>query len=221
MSPTVRLRAAALAASVGLTVLLLAPAASAASIAADYPMDDSPGTTILHDTSGNHNDGRIQGSVTATGSYFHFGGSGWVNVPNSSSLNPGSADLLIHVEVRTSTRPGTGSTDFDLVRKGGSQQYKVELYGASGGGIALCALKGSQSKATLKGRTNLVDGNWHTIECAKTSNRVTLTVDGNVEKSVNATLGSISVSKSLAIGSKYGRDDWTKADLRNIVITVG
>jgi hypothetical protein len=201
--------------------LAIAAVASAATVVAKYPMDDARRTRVLTDRSGHGNHGRLLGAVHPTGRAFHFDGDGWVRVPDSPSLNPRARNITIRVGIKTIHRPGTGMTDFDLVRKGGTPQYKVELIGSGRDGVGLCKFKGTLGKATLKGTTDLVDGRWHRIECEKMSNRVTLTVDGTLEASVDERVGSIAVDKRLALGSKYGQGDWTRANLRNIVITVG
>jgi Laminin G domain len=205
----------------GVVVVALWPSsAGAASVAASWPMNESGGTTMF-DTSGHGNNGTLIGGVTPGGGAYTFNGSGWVSVPNSSSLVPGSANVDITLQIATRSMPGTGTLDFDLLRKGNSVQYKTELYGLNGRAVGLCRFKGDLAGATVKGGPSLNDGNWHTIECIKTSTFVQLKVDGAIVKTVNTNVGSITMTTKLAVGSKYGASDWYTGQMRNVTISIG
>lgn len=206
--------------AVASAILLVVPTASrAATVAASWPMNDPSNSTTMQDVSGNGNDGTLIGGVTPTGSSFEFDGTGWVSVPNSSSLNPESRNVDITLEVNTTSMPGTGNLDFDLLRRGNAKQYKVELIGLNGKGVALCRFRGDAAGKTIKGGPDLADGNWHTIECIKTSSTVQLKVDGTTIKTVNVTIGSISANTRTAVGSKYGGGDWFSGEMRNVKVS--
>lgn len=194
--------------------------AGAASVAASWPMNESSGTTMF-DSSGNGNNGTLIGGVTPTGAAYAFDGTGWVSVPNSSSLVPGAANINITLQIATTAMPGTGTLDFDLLRKGNNIQYKVELYPKNGRAVGLCRFKGNLAGVTVKGGPSLNDGNWHSIECMKTGSSVQLKVDGTIVKTVNTAVGTISSTKNLAIGSKYGSADWYTGQMRNVTISFG
>ncbi len=84
------------------------------------------------------------------------------------------------VEINTTFLPGTGGFDFDLLRSAkGNPQYKIELYPRSGKHWLQCIFHGSVANTTLHKGPSLNDGAWHTIVCTKTSNQVSLTVDGD------------------------------------------
>jgi hypothetical protein len=202
-------------------LLLMSTASRAATFAASWPMNDPSASTTMHDVSGNGNDGTLIGGVTPTGSSFDFDGTGWVSVPNSASLNPGSQNVDITLDVNTRSMPGTGNLDFDLLRRGNTKQYKVELIGLNGKGVALCRFRGDAAGKTIKGGPDLTDGNWHTIECIKTSSAVQLKVDGTTIKTANVTIGSISANITTAIGSKYGGGDWFTGEMRNVELSFG
>jgi hypothetical protein len=206
--------------AVASAILLVVPTASrAATLAASWPMNDPSNSTTMQDVSGNGNDGTLIGGVTPTGSSFEFDGTGWVSVPNSSSLNPESRNVDITLEVNTTSMPGTGNLDFDLLRRGNAKQYKVELIGLNGNGVALCRFRGNAAGKTIKGGPDLTDGNWHTIECIKTSSTVQLKVDGTTIKTVNVAIGSISANTRTAVGSKYGGGDWFSGEMRNVKVS--
>ena len=211
-------RAVVLLAAVMLTVP--ASAAGAATVAARWLMNESSGTTMI-DSSGKGNNGTLIGGVRPTGGAYAFDGTGWVNVPNSSSLVAGSANIDITLQVATTSMPGTGALDFDLIRKGTTIQYKIELYGLNGRAVGLCRFKGDLAGVTVKGGPSLNDGAWHTIECIKTSTSVQLKVDGAIIKTVNKAVGSIATTKSVALGSKYGGNDWYTGQMRNVTVSFG
>ena len=58
-----------------------------------------------------------------------------VVVPDSPTLNPGTADFSFSVQVQTSVVPDVGK-DYDLMRKGNvgtkGGEYKIEMTRASG-----------------------------------------------------------------------------------------
>jgi hypothetical protein len=201
-------------------ILAIPALAGAAGVAASWPMNESGGSTMF-DASGHGNNGTLIGGVTHGGGAYTFDGKGWVSVPNSSSLVPGSANVDITLQIATTSMPGTGTLDFDLLRKGNSVQYKTELYGLNGRAVGLCRFKGDLAGVTVKGGPSLNDGNWHTIECIKTSTFVQLKVDGAIIKTVNTNVGSITMTTKLAVGSKYGAGDWYTGQMRNVTISIG
>jgi Concanavalin A-like lectin/glucanases superfamily len=201
-------------------LMLTTSPASASTVAASWRMDESGGSTML-DTSGNGNNGTLLGGVVPTGAAYAFDGTGWVSVPNRPSLNPALADVDITMQIATTSMPGTGTLDFDLLRKGTTVQYKVELYGLNGRAVGLCHFKGDLAGVTVKGGPTLNDGSWHTIECIKATSSVQLKVDGAVVKTVNTAVGSISPTTKLAIGSKYGNTDWYTGQMRNVTLSFG
>jgi hypothetical protein len=150
-------------------------------------------------------------------------------VPFSRALSPGSADITASVQVNTTHEPGTGNHDFDLVRASPTgKMYKIELF--PHGGVkaqAQCIFVGSANRTTVHAGPSLDDGRWHTIVCRKTSNRVTLTVDGKAVGSANVTIGSISLKKGgvLALGYKPvpgGTDgDFYNGRLRSASVSIG
>ena len=77
-------------------------------------------------------------------------------------------------------------------------------------GQAFCGFKGSKRSADIQAGPALDDGRWHTVQCVKTSSRITLVVDGRAfSKSV--TVGSITNSEPLIIGSHGGDPSSSRA----------
>jgi hypothetical protein len=53
-----------------------------------------------------------------------------------------------------------------------------------------------------KARPDIVDGQWHTLECIKTGNSVVARVDGGKSYTKTGSAGSISNSKEVLVGAK-------------------
>jgi hypothetical protein len=197
--------------------------ASASTVAALWHMDETSGTTMT-DSSGQGNNGTLHNvTLGAAGKYgksYTFGGSktkSYVEVPNSATLNPGSANITISFWLRTFSLPKSG--DFDLVRKGVSTapEYKIELLQS---GQIQCTFRGTASNHNAIGGSGLNNGAWHHIQCVKTGTQIQTVIDGTVVATTNATVGSISNTSALEIGA-YPGSDWYQGKLDEISITTG
>jgi hypothetical protein len=196
-------------------LLVPAGAAQAAGFGASWQFNETTGAAV--DSSGNGNNGTLHGGIVRTGSGYHFdGSSGYVSVPNSASLNPGTGNITLTVKFSLDGQPTAGH-DYDLVRKGlaGTKggDYKMEVLDS---GKALCRFNGTAA-VTLSGGSNLGTGT-HTVKCVKTSSSVKLIVDGVTKGSKSATVGPISNTASVILGAKPG-DDWTKGLIDFVTIT--
>ena len=203
--------------------LTAAPASAQAAAVAAWPFGSD-----AHDSSGHGHDGSAK-NVAFDGSALFNGQSSRITVPFSSALSPGTADVTASVRVNTTHRPGTGNHDFDLMRASPTgKMYKIELF--PHGKVkaqAQCIFVGSANRTTVHAGPSLDDGRWHSIVCRKTSNRVTLTVDGKAVGSANVTIGSIGLKKGgvFALGYKPvpgGSDgDFYNGRLRNASVAIG
>ncbi len=205
------------------TTLVSGGVASASTVAALWHMDETSGTTMA-DSSGNGNNGTLHnvtlGSAGKYGKSYTFGGSkvkSYVEVPNSASLNPGSANITISFWLRTYSLPTSG--DFDLVRKGvfTAPEYKVELLQS---GQIQCTFRGTTSNHNAIGGSGLNNGAWHHIQCVKTGTQIQTVIDGKVVATTNATVGSITNTSAVEIGA-YPGSDWYKGKLDEVSISVG
>jgi len=207
---------------VGLAVAAM-PAAAQAAVVASWPLSSD-----AHDSTGHGHDG-LPRNVVFDGSALFNGSSSRIDVPFSSALSPGSANVIATVQVNTTHRPGTGDQDFDLMRASPTgKMYKIELF--PHGGVeaqAQCIFVGSSNRTTVHGGPSLDDGRWHTIVCRKTSNRVTLTVDGSSVGSAGITIGSIGLKKGAVFALGYkpvpgGSDgDFYNGRLRSASVSIG
>jgi Concanavalin A-like lectin/glucanases superfamily len=212
----------ALAAAV--TLLGAGQAFATGTLAAQWHMNEAAGATTMADSSGNNNNGTLH-NVTAgvtgkVGTAYSFGGSAvksYVEVPDSPSLNPGTAKINISVWFNTKSLPTAG--DFDLVRKGDfpGQEYKVELLQ---GGIINCEFLGASGHVVLHGGSGLANGAWHHINCIAGPTGVKLQLGGKAVASSATVVGSISNTVPVEIGAHPG-SDWYKGKLDEVSITVG
>lgn len=200
-----------------------APATAQAAVVATWPL-----ASDARDSSGHGHDGAAQ-NVTFDGSALFNGHSSRITVPYSGALSPGTADITATVQVNTTHQAGTGNQDFDLIRASPTgKMYKIELFphGAAKA-QAQCIFVGSANRITVHAGPSLDDGKWHTVTCRKTSNRVTLTVDGNAVGSANITIGSISLKQGAVFALGYkpvpgGTDgDFYNGRMRSASVSIG
>lgn len=168
---------------------------------------DEPGTPAsAFDTAGtNHGTNH---SIVGTGSGYVFNGtSSRVIVPDSTSLNPGTANFSYGATIVMDAPPGARSTD-DILRKGvdngAGGYYKLEVVDVQGVAKARCRVKDANGVvAAIQAPTSLADGLPHTLTCNKTGTSVSVKVDGYRPRiKTVASLGSISNAYDLALGAK-------------------
>lgn len=214
-------------------VAALPTAAEATTTVAQWNMDNTFGDT-MEDSSGNGNNGTMYNIVTSGVGYIFDGGTSKVVVPDSPTLNPGSADFSFSVQVQTSVVPPI-EKDYDLLRKGNvgtpGGEYKVEMINVNGKAKALCLVKDSLGHSkTIRGGgpINLADNQLHTITCTKTATSFSIKVDSRAPSAKSASIGSISNSLPLLIGVKtadapendLATGDWYNGAMRSATITV-
>lgn len=222
-----RLSRSAIAASIAglatLATMALLPAgvASASTVVALWHMNNKSGT-LLYDSSGHGNNGTAHnvtpGAAGLSGNAYTFNGkSSYAEVPNSKSLNPGSANITISFYLNTTHLPKTG--DYDLVRKGDYpvENYKVELLPS---GQIKCTFQGSSGRHSASGGSGLNSGTWHHVQCIKTASQIETVVDGTVVGTTTAAVGSISNTSTADIGA-HPASDWYNGELDEVSIAFG
>ena len=196
------------------------PTSGQAGVVALWHMDETSGT-VMHDSVANH-DGMLfsvqLGVPGFAGSAFGFTGSSYASVPSASDLNPGAATVTITIHLKTTSVPAT--PDWDLIRKGlytsPGGEFKMEYQPT---GQASCGFKGSSNYGELITGPALNDGQWHTVQCVKTSSDIKLIVDGQAfSKAFN--IGSIANSDAVPIGARPG-SEYFKGSLDEAGIQVG
>ncbi len=199
------------------------PAVAQAAVVSTWPLGSNANDTV------GTNNGTAQ-NVTFDGTSAFFGGASVnsrITVPYSATLVPGSQNVSATVGINTTAMPGTGGLDFDILRSSkAGQQYKIELFPKNGKALALCFFSGSLAHKQITAGPGLNDGQWHTITCTKTSNQISLIVDGVVVKTAAIQIGTI-VHKitPLTIGWKPASgtngEDFYIGKLRNASVSIG
>jgi Ca2+-binding RTX toxin-like protein len=177
---------------------------------AEWRMNEPPGATTMHDSSGSNLNGTI-GSAVATGVvadgatvYRWPSGNRWGSAHperlirvDSSRFNPGTADFVVVMRFNTSS---TG--DQNIIQKGQAKtsggMWKIPLFGGRIG----CGFKGVVHRSAVWSRETVADGQWHTVRCERRSTGVTITVDGGAPKTNPRWTGSIANNWALSIGGK-------------------
>lgn len=225
--------AAALPAVVVMTALV-APVSPAGAVSTDHRMptdgalwrlDEPSGSKVASDSVGLPNDGRIRGRVVPGEPGVHNTGylfdGGWIEVDRSQWLNPGSRDFAVSAHVQLRRLPRRGET-FDIIRKGTAGafggEFKLEIGTA---GKVRCVAQGIKPSGTttvaraITPKVNLADGRWHHVKCGRTGATWTARVD-RVTRSVHVDVGSIGNSKPVAMGAKYGWEDYTRGGIDRV-----
>ena len=200
-------RTVLLSATVILVLLLAAPSYAADVLlpAADWQMNETSGQMI--DSSGNENNGDPT-DVIRTGSAYVFNGStSYVAVPDSDSLDPLEKDVTLRARLKVTDAP-MDDDSYDIVRKGLAGRpggdYKMEIKRAADPTVGKlhCLFKGDEGTVDKVARRDIVDGNWHTLECIKTSTSVVARVDGSGGSTKAGSAGSISNATNVMVGAK-------------------
>jgi hypothetical protein len=187
-------------------MLVASPAWAELLKAADWQMNETSGQML--DSSGNENNGTPT-DVLQTGSTYVFNGStSYVAVPDSDSLDPLEKDITLRARVMVTDAP-MDDDSYDIVRKGLAGRpggdYKMEIKRTAADptvGKLHCLFKGTGGKVNKVAQRDIVDGNWHTLECIKTSTSVVARVDGRRGSTKAGSAGSISNPTNVLVGAK-------------------
>lgn len=181
-----------------------------ADVVALWHMDETSGSLML-DSVGGHT-GTLEYVETGLAGFLGYaygfnGASTYVTVPDEPDLSPGDSDLTITIALKTSGTPPPSPDDWDLIRKGlytsVGGEYQIELQST---GRASCTFKGSLAYIEeFSAGPAVNDGQWHTIQCIKTSTTIGLGIDGQLFTTA-ISIGSISNTDAVVIGARPGSD---------------
>src|SRR5215211_2627214 len=167
-------------------------------------MNETSGQML--DSSGNNNGDPTD--VRQRGSRYVFNGStSYVVVPDSDSLDPQENDITLRARVKVTDAP-MDDDSYDIVRKGLSGtpggDYKMEIKRAADPTVGMlhCLFKGDGGTVDKVARHDIVDGNWHTLECIKTRTSVVARVDGKSGGTKAGSAGTISNPTNVMVGAK-------------------
>ena len=191
--------------AVMIVALMASPAWAVLLKGADWQMNETSGQMI--DSSGNNNNGTPK-DVRQRGSRYVFNGStSYVVVPDSDSLDPEESDITLSAGVKVTDKP-MDDDSYDIVRKGlvttpgGDYKMEIKRGAASTVGKLHCLFKGDGGTVEIVARQDIVDGEWHTLECIKTRTSVVAKVDGKSGSTKAGSAGSISNSTNVMVGAK-------------------
>src|ERR687897_1368758 len=199
-------RTVVLSATVIVVLLLAAPSyADVLLTAANWQMNETSGQMI--DSSGNNNNGTPTDVRQRGSRYFFNGSTSYVLVPDSDSLDPAERDMTLRARVKVTDTP-MDDDSYDVVRKGLAGRpggdYKMEIKRAADPTVGKlhCLFKGDGGRVNKVARRDIVDGEWHTLECIKTSTSVVARVDGKSGGTKAGSAGSISKPTNVLVGAK-------------------
>jgi hypothetical protein len=176
-------------------ILLAASVASAditTGLQACYPMDTGSGSTAV-DVTGNGHTGTITGAGWVTGALVCNGSSTYVDIPNSSSLAPGTGNFTITARV----------TNADLA---GAEEWVYQDYSTSGDGLVLLRVNTSNKlecyirdvanhSADAVSTTTLSTNTEYHVACVRNGTTVTLYLNGVADGTqTTAALSDVAVS---------------------------
>jgi len=171
--------------------------------------------------------------VGSCDSQFSVTGTGAVKIPSSSVFAVGTQPFSFSVWLRTTTVPladsgATKNCDFDVVRR--SSRWKLELLpkGTSPNryGAPHCAWKGVLNGETVSvgltaSGSDVTDGAWHRVTCARTASGEQLIVDGVVKATSSTNLGAISSTAPIYVARNPSADDYYEGLLDDLTFTFG
>jgi hypothetical protein len=172
--------------------------------AADWQMDETSGQMI--DSSGNGNNGSPTDVLQTGGTYVFNGSTSRVPVPDADSLDPQENDTTLTARVLVN---GASLDDdsYDVVRKGfvdtPGGDYKMEIKRTADPTVGKlhCFFRGDLASVNKVANRDIVDGNWHTLQCVKTATSVVAKVDGRSFTQAGSA-GSIANESGVMVGAK-------------------
>lgn len=143
---------------------------------------------------------------------------------DTADLNPGAKNLAYGADVRLG--PSEGTSPENILQKGYTTggQYKLQIDGTSG--KPSCAVRDTTNTTVYlaRSRTSLADGQWHTLECRRSAESLSIVVDDQVQTStaIPADL-SVTTAQPFSLGGKgVGTDnDQFHGSLDDVWIRVG
>jgi hypothetical protein len=151
---------------------------------------------VASDSSGNGNDGAVNGGATwVAGKYGNAlsfdGTSGYVNVPDSSSLDFGS-----QITIEAWIYPGAVGSEMGIIAKHWTQYYLRLGLGAHAEGSVSIGGVGYR----VYGTTTLSTGQWYYVVFTYDGQNMRIYVNGNLENTVALTGAIDTTTHSLTIG---------------------
>jgi hypothetical protein len=210
----------------GVMASMASPAWAVLLKAADWQMEDTDGQML--DSSGNNNNGTPTNVFQRGSTYVFNGSTSYVLVPDSDSLDPKGKNITLTASVVVNGQ-SLDDDSYDIVRKGLAGRtggdYKMEIKRAADPTVGKlhCLFKGDGGTVDKVARRDIVDGNWHTLECIKTSTSVMARVDGKSGSTKASSAGSIANASAVMVGAKTAAplDDVFDGEMDFVSIEIG
>lgn len=181
-------------------------------------MDESAGSTVMQDSSGNGLNGQISPTAAVEGLTTGGGYYSWasrcpaclpvaegrvVKVPDDDRLEVPDPTATYTLEFRFRTTHGYGN----YMQKGQSTTNGGQVKVQGPGGNVQCLFKGADGTRVGTGSPEpLDDGQWHTVSCVRTETQVKEFVDGVRVAVKNGVTGPINNKQPFTIGGKSNCD---------------
>jgi hypothetical protein len=205
---------------------LNAHAALAWTVEAQYHFDEPNGSTVAADATGHGHNGAdtgdvVEGAPGYLGTAYRFnatGSNGQVKVTNVASLKPGSQKIRLGVRFKGGFVP-VQPIDEDVVKYGSStdpnhSSVKMEIIWT---GQALCGFSDSSGvHYDLTAGPVLTDAVFHLIQCYKYADHTELWTDGVLRGTHTISIGSITPTRDMFIGSAGSSNDPTKGTIDEV-----
>jgi hypothetical protein len=179
----------------------------------------------LLDLPGN-NSATPTGVLQTGGTYVFNGSTSHVTVPDADSLDPQDNDTTLAARVLVN---GASLDDdsYDVVRKGffdtPGGHYKMEIRRTADPTVGKlhCFFRGTGASVYKVANLDIVDGNWHTLQCVKTATSVVARVDGR-SFAKTGSAGSISNESVVMVGAKKADpfDDMFDGSMESVSIDI-
>jgi hypothetical protein len=208
-----------------LVMVAISAPARAATLVADWRMNEPSGSTVMNDsaTADGAQNGTITGDVVLDGARYEFspnGGAGYVTVPDDPVLDPGDQNLSFTARVTISEAP---VTDFNVFRKGtGRQQhYKMEVVQRPRAIRVRCLFRGSNGPAVAITKGNIQVGIEYGLRCTKTASTIELHINEQQSFTKPASVGSIANDNPLVIARNEDGDDQLIGFMNMLTVSTG
>ena len=217
--------------------LALVPGTAFADQIGLWHMNEGPGASVMVDSAGGDDNGRISSVTTGVayerGTGYEFNGTtSQITVADvGDRFDPLLRPITVKATIRIPNGPMTDDS-YEVIRKGYTTtkggDWKMEVKRRSGDhtiGKLHCLFKGVKPDGTrpvaqFQGGPDLADGRVHTISCTRTATSVIATVDGRTFSTAKTT-GSISNTEPVMLGNKVAGDDVFVGIIDEVSVNIG
>lgn len=134
-----------------------------------------------------------------------------IEIPDHPSLQPGLSSFTWGARVLMHAAETTKGSN--LLQKGlhddPGGQWKLQVDGREGRPSCVVSSRGdgSHQRASVKSSVSIADGQWHSVECARTPAAVLVVIDGIVRGETAVSPMALSNTAPVRVGGKYITDD--------------